>query len=75
MRLTFILIAYYQWVLRTIAFIPHGEYLQISYIEMTRSRLLWISCLVLTSIDVNMNQSIRKIFRGEGDIRIGKVDL
>ena len=56
-------------------FIPHREFLQIYSSEITESLLLCSSCLRLNIIDGKMNQSSRTIFRGEGEIQVGKVTL
>ena len=56
-------------------FIPHGESLQIFSSEITKSLLFCSNWLGFNIIYGNIFQFIRKIFRGEVEIQVGKVDL
>ena len=56
-------------------FIPCGESLHIYSSEMPKILLFWSSCLVLNIIDGKTNQFSKQIFRGGGEIQVGKVAL
>ena len=56
-------------------FIPRGGCIHIYSSEMNNILIFCSGSIGLNRIDGNMNQLSRKIFRGEGEIQVGEVDL